>query len=40
MDTAVDGVGDGEARYWVEVYVNVPEVPEVPTLTALAESAE
>lgn len=37
MDTAVDGVGDGEARFWVEVTL---PMPSVPVLKAVAEPAQ
>lgn len=36
MDMALDGVGEGEARYWVEV---VLPLPSVPVVNAVAEPA-
>lgn len=29
MDIAIDGVGEGEARYWITAEIPVPEVREV-----------
>lgn len=29
MDLAIDGVGEGESRYWITVDVPIPEVKEV-----------
>lgn len=37
MSSALDGVGEGEARYWVEVEL---QLPTVPVVNAVAESAE
>ena len=29
MDMAIEGVGDGEARYWIEAEVDTPEVKTI-----------
>lgn len=39
-DYILDGVGQGEARYWVEVEVAVPEIATVQGLATAAEKED